>query len=74
MTIWQVSGIVPIFSDGKTEAPAVVEFMLSIHEGLDPIPSIKKEEEEGKEEEKLDMVVQICNPRDLETATGDLRI
>lgn len=29
------------FSDEKIEAPAVIEFMLSIHEALDSIPSTR---------------------------------
>lgn len=62
------------FSTGKTEAPAIVELMLIIHEGLDSTPSITKEEEEGKEKRGLDIVVQVCKPRSLEVATGDLRI
>lgn len=40
------------FSTGKTEAPAIVELMLSIHEGLDSTPSTTKAKEEGKEKEK----------------------
>lgn len=40
------------FSTGKTEVSAIVELMLSIHEGLDSTPSTKKEKEEGKEKEK----------------------
>lgn len=40
------------FSTGKTEAPAIVELMLSIHEGLDSTPSTTKEKEEEKEKEK----------------------
>lgn len=63
------------FSTGKTEAPAIVELMLSTHEGLDSTPSTTKEEgEEKKKKRSLGIVVQVCNPRSLEVATGDLRI
>lgn len=63
------------FSDGKTEVPAVVEFLLCIYVGLDSISSTKKKKRrKGRKKRRLDMVVQVCNPRDLEAATGDLEI